>query len=173
MRLTLWLSGLAIAIACSATTPTPNGAVLASWKASEAKWPKLTSAAPKATGIKDGTLAAASPNGASIEFRFKTGVVEIDGESMRTPLDASATVTDAKGFAISGGFSDGPIHYAGMPDDLRGLDFRAQLTSGTRSCRGTTYKNDYLRVRISGDGSAKLLPEPVAAGSVAPPVPSP
>jgi hypothetical protein len=173
MRLAVWFTGLAIAVACSATTPTPNGTVLASWKASAAKWPQLASAAGKATGASDGSFGAASEHGASVDFKFKTGVVEIDGKKFKTPLEATATVSDAKGFAISGSFSDGPIHFAGMPEDVRALDFRAQLTSGTRSCAGTSYKNSWLRVRLFGDGTAKVLPEPVAYGSVAPPALSP
>lgn len=115
----LWLGGWAIAIACSVTAPTPKGTVVASFQASQSKWPDLAAAVPK---------------------------------------------------AISGHFSDGPMHFAGMPDDQRALDFTAQLSQGTRSCKGTSYTNDWLRLRIHGDGRAELRPDPVAVGSVAPPV---
>lgn len=173
MRLAVWFSGLAIAVACSAVTPTPNGTVVASWKASESKWTKLASAAPKASAITDGSLAVASKQGASLELHFKTAVVEIDGKPLKLPIEASATVTDPKGFEIGARFSDGPLHFAGMPDDIRALDFHATLTSGTRSCAGTRYQNETVRARISGDGKSLLLPEPVAVGSVAPPALSP
>jgi hypothetical protein len=160
MRLAVWFSGLAIAVACSATTPTPDGTVLSSWKAADSKWAKLAAALPMASGTSEATFEAASEHGASVSLHYKTGSVEIDGKPHRMPLEATATVTDSHGFAVSGHFSDGPMHFAGMPDDLRALDFTAQLSSGTRSCKGTSYKNEGLRVRISGDGTAKLMPDP-------------
>jgi hypothetical protein len=170
MRPLIWFGGLAIAIACSVTSPTPEGTVVASFDASQSKWPDLAAAAPKASGIAEGTFDAAGRRGASVTARYKTGSVVIGQKTLRVPLEATVTVTDSAGFAISGHFSDGPTHFAGMPDDLRALDFTAQLSQGTRSCKGTSYTNDWLRLRIHGDGRAELLPEPVAAGSVAPPV---
>jgi hypothetical protein len=157
MRLALWFTPFAIAIACSATTPTPNGTVVGSWQAATSKWPELAAAAPNASGAER-TLGFAQ-HGVKVDVRFKTGVVDIKGESLKMPLEVNVKVIDNKGFAISGSFLDPPIHYAGMPEDLRALDFTAQLSSGTRSCGGTRYENDRLTVRVFGDGSAKLVPD--------------
>lgn len=172
MRLSVLLAGLVIAASCSVTTPTPSGTAIASWKASESKWSELAAAAAKVSGT-DGAFEAVSTQGAKVALRFKTGLVEIGGKRYQMPLEATATVTDANGFAISGSFSDSPMHYAGMAEDVRALDLIAQLSSGRRSCAGTTYRNDWLRVRILGDGKAQLLPEPTSSGSTAPPVASP
>lgn len=163
MRTGVWLTGLAIVFACGpVTTPTPSGTVVAQFDAAKSKWGALAAAAPKATGIAEKTFDATGQDGASVSVRYKTGIVELDGKPVKMPLEATVTVTDSKGFAISGGFSDGPIHFAGMPEDTRALDFDAMLSRGTRSCGGTRYTNDDLRIRLHGDGTATVLP---AAGS--------
>jgi hypothetical protein len=171
MRLALWLGGFAVAIACSATQATPNGTVVARFDAKKSSWAALAAAAPNAREIEEKTFDAAGKDGASVSIQYKTGVVELSGKPTKVPLEATATVTDAQGFAVSGSFSDGPIHYAGMPEDVRALDLHTTLSRGTRSCSGTSYTNDSLRVRIHGDGSARILPDPAPpAGSAAPPM---
>ena len=157
----VWLSGLAIAISCSATTPTPDGTAVGSWEATESRTAAdLAKAAATATAVSKGTFDLTSRHGATFRLEYEVGTVELRGKKYRTPLAARMTVVGSEDFAVSGGFNSDPMHFAGMPEDLRALEYDAQLTRGTRSCRGTTYDNDYVRVRIDGTGAATVLPDP-------------